>query len=131
MNNQFTNKEEYLTYRSDWKVEYKALSQTIRDVKLMWRYTSQACNKAIQMVGGSITYDNVNKYFRYAEEMVKEDVRIKNLYEKYNNDKKWIRKTRNEYKKEATLMLEELKLAKIEANRQYLERKQSLQAVSV
>lgn len=131
MNNQFTNKEEYLTYRSDWKVEYKALSQTIRDVKLMWRYTSQACNKAIQMVGGSITYDNVNKYFRYAEEMVKEDVRIKNLYEKYNNDKKWIRKTRNEYKKEATLMLEELKLAKIEANRQYLERKQSLQVVSV
>ncbi len=29
----FTNKEEYLDYRSNWKSKYKELSQKIRDLK--------------------------------------------------------------------------------------------------
>lgn len=32
-NTQFTNKDEYLTYCANWKIQYKQLSKQIRDMK--------------------------------------------------------------------------------------------------
>jgi hypothetical protein len=92
MNNQFTftNKEEYLAYRSNWKAEYKELSNTIRQIKSDIRMTQKNREYA-----GRMQYT-----------LIKE-------------------------RKAAASMLEDLKLSKAEAQRQYLEQKQSLQAVSV
>jgi hypothetical protein len=115
-NNKFTTKKEYLQYRKDWKKEYMELSQTIRDYKLIQKYGSQDCNKAIQMVGGKIEYSNVNAYFRYVEQMRKENNKLQALLLKYKNSRKYI----SDYKKEARLMMEELTNAKIEANLQYI-----------
>ena len=86
----FTNKEEYLAYRSAWKDEYKELSRTIRELK--------ADIRDIQRDG-----KNAGTY-QYA---------------------------RNRDRKAARTMLDDLKFSKMEAQRQYLEQKQSLQAVSV
>ncbi len=116
-NSKFTNKEEYFQYRKDWKEEYMALTQHIRDHKLIRRYSSQACNKAIQMIGGVISYDNVGKYFRYIEINKKENPNLQLLLVKYKDDKTCL----STYTLDATNMLEELKYAKIEANRQYLD----------
>lgn len=92
MNNQFTftNKEEYLAYRSAWKAEYKELSKTIRELKVKIR--------------------NIQRNREYAGKM------------QYALIKE---------RKAARIMLDDLKLCKMEAQRQYLEQKQSLQAVSV
>lgn len=92
MNNKFTftNKEEYLAYRSAWKAEYKELSQTIRELKANIRETQKNREYAGRM--------------QYA--LIKE-------------------------RKAARTMLDDLKLSKMEAQRQYLEQKQSLQAVNV
>lgn len=67
MNNKFTNKQEYLAYRSAWKAEYEKLSNEIRKYRGSWTHIG--------------------------------------------------------LKLKATDMLEERKLSKIEANRQYLEAK--------
>lgn len=92
MNNKFTftNKEEYLAYRSSWKDEYKELSKTIRELKANIRETQKNRENA-----GRLRY------------------------------------VRNRDRKAARTMLDDLKLSKVEAQRQYLEQKQSLQAVSV
>ena len=60
----FTNKEEYLAYRTQWKADYNKLSQEIRNYKRTWKH--------------------------------------------------------QELKAKATAMLQQLKFAKIEAQRQYL-----------
>lgn len=86
----FTNKEEYLAYRSAWKAEYKELSKTIRELKADIRETQKN-----RIHAGGMQYT-----------LIKE-------------------------RKAARSMLDDLKLSKIEAQRQYLEQKQSLQAVSV
>lgn len=92
MNNKFTftNKEEYLAYRSNWKAEYKELSKTIRELKDEIRETQK--NK---INAGRMQYDLIKK------------------------------------RKAARFMMDDLKFSKMEAQRQYLEQKQSLQAVSV
>ena len=38
MNTKFTNKEEYLAYRSAWKADYEKLSNEIREWKHTYRY---------------------------------------------------------------------------------------------
>ncbi len=75
----FNSKETYLAYRSEWKANYKALSQQIRETKIDIKETQRANGYA-----GSMQY-----------ELLK-------------------------LRKKATAMLEELKLAKQEAQRQYL-----------
>ena len=46
-NAEFKTKEEYLQYRKDWKAEYKELSQTIREKKLLHKENSRIFNKAV------------------------------------------------------------------------------------
>lgn len=115
-NPKFTTKEEYLQYRKDWKEEYIALSQTIRDHKTIRNLRNKACGKAMQMIGGILSYDNVNKYFRYTEQNLKEDIQLQSLMGKYKDVKTWLETQRTE----ASLMMEELTNAKIEANKQYI-----------
>lgn len=116
-NPKFTTKEEYLQYRKDWKEEYMALSQTISERKwLHSRYCSIA-NKANLEVG--MSYQNINKYFDYIKMLSEEDVQYKEIRAKQN----W-RISKEKLSVTATKMLEELKLAKIEANKQYLVFKQ-------
>jgi hypothetical protein len=115
-NPKFKTKEEYLQYRKDWKEEYMALSQTIRDHKLIHKYYAQGANQAIQMVGGKIDNSNINAYFRYVDQMHKENQKLQTLLLKYKNCRKYL----SGYRKEARLMMEELDNAKIEANKQYL-----------
>lgn len=119
-NPKFTTKEEYLQYRKDWKEEYMTLSQMIRDYKTIRNLRNKACGKAMQMIGGVLSYDNVNKYFRCAEQNIKEDAYLQSLIEKYKDKKTWLEKQR----KEAKEMMQELTDAKIEANKQYLSSKQ-------
>lgn len=119
-NPKFTTKEEYLQYRKDWKKEYMVLSQMIRDYKTIRNLRNKECNKAMQMIGGMLNYDNVNKYFKYVEQNIKENFYLQSLIDKYKGKKTWLEKQR----KEANKMMEELKDAKIEANRQYLASKQ-------
>lgn len=123
-NSKFTTKEEYLQYRKNWKEEYMALTQVIRDHKLIQRYCSQDCNKAIQMVGGKLDYSNISAYFRYVEQMHKENEKLQTLLLKYKGSRKYLLN----YRKEAKFMMEELANAKIEANRQYLTSKQTVNA---
>lgn len=120
----FTNKEEYLAYRSAWKAEYKALSQTIRERKWLQSRFSTIANKANIEVNND--YSNINKYFDYIIRFSNEDKTYSEIRAKQN----W-RISKEKLSVTATKMLEELKLAKIESNRQYVEQKQFLQAVSV
>jgi hypothetical protein len=123
-NPKFTTKEEYLQYRKDWKEEYMELTQIIRDHKLIRRYCSQDCNKAIQMIGGKIEYHNINSYFRYVDKMHKENEKLQALLLKYKGCSKYLWS----YRKDAKFMMEELANAKIEANNQYLASKQTVNA---
>lgn len=79
----FTNKETYLAYRSEWKANYKELSQLIRETKHDIREAMRAKEYA-----GSMQYSLLKM------------------------------------RAQATAMLEELKLAKQEAQRQYLAAKE-------
>jgi cell shape-determining protein MreC len=116
-NPKFTTKQEYLQYRKDWKDEYMELSQVIRDHKLIRKYSSQACGKAVQMIDGdAFSYDNISKYFRYVEQNKNENEKLQALLLKYKDCKKYL----SGYRKEARLMMEELTNAKIEANLQYI-----------
>ena len=90
----FNSKETYLAYRSNWKAEYKQLSQTIRDCK----------------------------FCRWFESLKNPDRITPELTEKYKS--KLNSATQSYYihslKAQATAMLAELKEAKVEAQRQYL-----------
>lgn len=124
-NTKFTTKEEYIQYRKDWKEEYMTLSQTIRDYKLIRALRNRSCGKAMQMIGGTLTYDNVNNYFRCAEQNIKEDTQLQSLLEKYKNSKKTLLEL---LQKDARTMMDELTNAKIESNKQYLVSKQLINA---
>jgi hypothetical protein len=71
-------------------------------------------------------YQNINRYFDYLKLLSDEDTEYKEIRTKQN----W-RISKEKLSLTATIMLQELKDAKKEANRQYLEQKQSLQTVSV
>jgi len=93
----FTTKEEYLAYRSNWKAQYKQLSQDIRDLKFC-RWFASLKNPV------RITPD--------LEE------RFKMLSTKHGNIYYFY--CIHASKSKATTMLDELKEAKAEAQRQYL-----------
>ncbi len=115
----FTNKEEYLAYRSAWKTEYKQLSQTIKERKWLHSKIASMANKANLEVG--MDYPNINKYFDYIKMLSDEDKTYSEIRAKQN----W-KISKEKLSVTATKMLKELKLAKIEANRQYLISKQQL-----
>lgn len=113
----FTNKETYLAYRAEWKAKYAALSETIREKKWMQKEYSRACNKARLETEGKWP-----AYYNKIRELLSKNPRYIHLEQKYKNDGRWLEKLR----KEATEMLEELKAAKQEAQRQYLAQKGEL-----
>lgn len=117
----FTNKEEYLAYRSAWKAEYKELSQTIRERKWLYSRYSTIVNKANVEIG--MGYATINRYFEYIKLLGEEDTKYKQILTKQNR-----KISKEKLSLTATKMLGELKLSKVEANRQYLEYKQLVTA---
>lgn len=98
MKTTFTNKQEYLAYRSAWRAEYKQLSQDIRDLKFC-RGFPQAKR-----------FENPKNVERYREIE-------KRLFNNPNTMVEWKLAAA---KDKATQMLEERKASKVEAQRQYL-----------
>lgn len=99
----FTNKDEYLAYRHNWKVQYNQLSQQIRDYKF--------CN----------WFMSLRNPDRITPELQEKFDKLKAKYS-----------TRFYYvyslKQKATEMLEERKASKVEAQRQYLASKEMVTA---
>ena len=93
----FTNRETYLAYRSEWKAQYKQLSQDIRDLKFC-RAFPQAKR-----------FENPKNVERYREIE-------KRLFNNPNTCVEW---KLIKYRSKSTAMLVELKEAKIEAQRKY------------
>lgn len=99
-NIQFTNKDEYLTYRENWRIQYKQLSQTIRDYKFIkW--------------AGSLGKK------RFTPEIESQYNTLVKKHNPNNSSGSWIWEI-IKLKEKATAMLEERKASKIEAQRQYL-----------
>lgn len=107
----FTNKNEYLAYRANWKAQYATLSETIREKKWMHKEYSRACSKARIETEGKWP-----DYYNKIRAILAANPRYVHLEQKYKNDGRWLEQLR----KQATEMLEELKAAKQEAQRQYL-----------
>lgn len=122
MNNKFTTKQEYLHYRSNWKSEYKKISQTIRDLRYIEKEYATAYNKAWVSTSTNYTDNWHSKFYNRTLEILKENKKYQELTLKY---KPMVGST-TVYKASATDMLNELKEAKVEAQRQYLESKQQL-----
>lgn len=95
----FTNKEEYLAYRSNWKAQYKSLSQDIRNAKFCQWYCSLGEKRTTPQL--TARYEEIKGYTHWSIPTLKFQARN---------------------------MLEELKLAKVEAQRQYLASKQAVAA---
>jgi len=96
----FTNKETYLAYRSEWKANYKELSQQIRDFRFANWY-QQPLRPERRTPALDARYEKICKQYKT------------NCFYTYG------------LKKKATSMLMELKLAKQEAQRQYLASKEN------
>lgn len=91
----FTNKETYLTYRADWKAEYKQLSINQRNLKF------------------KVWFESLRNETRKTAELVQKYQEICQVCKQ-----NWYDTSRN--RDRATAMLKELKEAKNEAQRQYL-----------
>jgi hypothetical protein len=98
----FTNKQEYLAYRSNWKAQYKELSQQIRDYKF--------CRWFVSLKNPARITPELEEQF-------------KKIVAKHGNRAYYV----YPLKRKATSMLQELKESKIEAQRQYLATKVSVQ----
>jgi hypothetical protein len=124
MKTTFTNKTEYLAYRANWKAKYNELSQKIRALKQMAKEESRACNEARKMKFDP-SKNWWSEYFLATQNILNKNENYQKLKTTYPNvNSCYI----NKYKEEATAMLEELKEAKVEANRQYLASKQLITA---
>jgi len=126
----FNTKEEYLAYRQMWKAEYKALTQTIRDAKrakYLFQVATSKANRDSHVPGQFRSYA---KFHNLTKENLEQDVEYQELKKKYNttNNQYWMYPARIPLKEAATRMLEELKGAKIEAQRQYMEQHQLVEA---
>lgn len=100
----FNSKETYLAYRSEWKANYKQLSQQIRDFKFARWY--QTLGEKRQTPEG--------------------DARLLKISNQYKTNCFYV----HGLKIKATSMLAELKLAKEEAQRQYLAAKAEKEMVA-
>jgi uncharacterized membrane protein len=121
----FTNKQEYLTYTFNWKLQYKQLSQTIRNLKFMAKEESRACNKARQMLPSEgVVGSWYSKYFSTIAELLAANEQYQTVKTQTNEKSYNI----NKLKQKATAMLEERAASKVEAQRLYLEAKQALVA---
>lgn len=122
--NEFKTKDEYLQYRKEWKAEYKQLTKDIRLLKVgkkdaqrgstCWR-NKNALDEALML-----TSKIVEETYRWEPKE-----RAKKLLE--GKEYSWILwYSLPTCQQNATRMLEELKLAKQEAQRQYEEQKQKM-----
>ena len=122
-NNQFKTKEEYLQYRKDWKAEYKLISQAIRDKKWLRKEYCRAFNQTMNLHGhpwnGVYNESQRDAFVEDLNHDLKENKRYQELKDKWKD-------CLESYREDATAMLEELKLAKQEARRQYLASKEQL-----
>ena len=122
-NNEFTTKKEYLQYRKEWKTEYEELSKQIRDARLMRKIYQQAYSKAELECKNPGQYNNYMKIYKMTNEILKDNIKYQELYQKYNITKNQYWHYITPWSEKARLMLEELKLAKAESNRLYWENK--------
>lgn len=99
----FNSKETYLQYRNIWRQKYAALSQVIRDCKFCRKSTIGHTPKQLER------YEATRKAHA-------------------NQFGFWPQSLCLHYRKMATEMLEELKMAKVEAARQYAEKHSQLAA---
>jgi len=129
----FTTKQEYLTYRCDWKKKYNELSESIRDMKFVRKIHAQIFSKSEKIMNKRGAKSNYYRELWDLQEGFQKELRetneryslVFNKYKDVNGIIRWYSLI-NEYRKTVTQMLEELKLAKIEANRQYLVSKETV-----
>lgn len=128
MNNKFTTKEEYLIYRSEWKVKYNELSNKIRGAVRSRKQYQKAWSKAEKECKTPNVYSDPQKIYKVQKEILKNDPIYQALWRLYNptNYQYWCYPDREKLRKEAFAMLEELKEAKQEAQRQYEEQNKLL-----
>lgn len=93
----FTDRASYLAYRAKWKADYAALSARIRDLK----FCRKPKNRGTERWDRAKLAEGNAVYF----------------------DCSWAQGVAAILRRKATIMLEDLKLAKIEAKRQYEEAK--------
>lgn len=100
---QFNGREEYLAWRKQWRTDYAALSNEIRDVKF-GKWFSNACQPTTDA----------------------QKARFQHLHKHYANQYGWWpQATLLKLKEKARLMLETRKESKVEAQRQYLAAKEA------
>ena len=84
----FTNKETYLAYRSEWKANYKKLTETIREYKWIAKECSRAYNTSWLETNGQFP-----NYYRRGAEILKANPRYESLINKHKGrEMKMLRK---------------------------------------
>ncbi len=111
----FTNKEEYLAYRSAWKAEYKELSKTIKERKWLRKTWQRAYNKTYLSIGPPWK-DGWNNFQKHVQNILDTIPNYNEIYKKHNH-----KITLESLRKSAKNMNEQLALSKKEAQRQYKE----------
>ncbi len=103
----FTTREEYLAFRAEWKAEYKALSQEIRDIKFAlhsyWPIAEPEKFKKAEEIRDRYNYEAFD-YTLNKKRMYRQDLNVVRLWRRIR----------------AHTMLEELACARILAQTQYL-----------
>ena len=114
----FETKEEYLTYRANWKIQYNELSQQIRDLKWMNKEYSRAANAARLSIPSPhpTKHPEYLRRLEFIKKSLSENKRYQDLLKKWNIQPYYVGDLRNK----ATIMLAELKQAKMDAQEAYL-----------
>lgn len=114
----FNDRASYIAWRQQWKNDYAAISQEIRDVKL-WRYW----NARLATVNASLHYNNPKKLEAFLPDNLRERViAIRNAH-KMANGYFWPEGDILHLKAKATEMLAQRKLSKQESQAQYVAQK--------
>lgn len=123
--NKFTNKQEYLAYRTQWKLDYKQLSQKIRDYKWMKKQYQRFASPIIAQYNQNYHTLSYTEVMKQINDILFTNEKYTELFKKYELKQYYQVFYMDGLKITATQMLLELKEAKIEAQRQYLAEKQS------
>lgn len=123
--NKFTNKQEYLAYRTQWKSDYKQLSQKIRDYKWMKTQYQRFASPIIAKYNQNYHTFSYTDAMKQINDVLFTNEKYSELFKKYELKQHYQVFYVDGLKMTATKMLLELKEAKIEAQRQYLAEKQS------
>lgn len=139
-NPNFTNKDEYLQYRRQWKAEYAALSQRIRESRWATKEFQRAYSKIYSEYGDPYqlkkkiqigdTYIDCTGWKGFHDLLDRElagNERYLAILAKHPNEVLWYY---TKLRTQAREMLEELKAAKLRAQEQYLAERAQRQAVA-